>query len=73
VQADRIDGQITQTKAELSRLLEILCLTAEEVMEVKEDDGVMEEKEDDEVMEEKEDDEVMEVKQDDAGVELEES
>jgi hypothetical protein len=37
MQADRIDGQITQTKAELSRLLDILCLTAEEVMEVKED------------------------------------
>ena len=37
LQADRIDGQITQTKAELSRLLDILCLTAEEVMEEKED------------------------------------
>ena len=37
VQADRIDGHITQTIAELSRLLDILCLTAEEVMEVRED------------------------------------
>jgi hypothetical protein len=42
VQADRIDGQITQTKAELSRLLDILCLTAEEVMEVREDDAGVE-------------------------------
>ena len=37
-QADRIDGQITQTKAELSRLLEALDLTVDEVIDVKEDD-----------------------------------
>lgn len=37
-QADRIDGQITQTKAELSRLLGALGLTVDEVIDVKEDD-----------------------------------
>lgn len=37
-QADRIDGQITQTKVELSRLLEALGLTVNEVIDVKEDD-----------------------------------